>query len=742
MEKFNEIKGLLFNGVIGLLVGWGGFTQLFPNILEMLGDVAELGSYGALRIFSIVFFLFIIFLITSYWWIWGIDNYLESCSLSNYKVSVYVILLGLKLLPIIGFIINSFFVHIFSFFEFIIWYYLLVAIIELLLISWFFYPESGTKLLKVNTVIFSLDVVLGIGVVSFIEPWANYKTDFIYEAVGVGVIYVIVGFIFFYRIKENKDENDYRDLIIGFLMIIFLLGIFPSVNYNYWVGVGGVIIVLIGGVTIGILRFESFAKNKPALVNLIMIGGVLMILLGFHGTLMEHSNKNYFEERKKASKLISKIKINPLAALKKIRTGYGKSGVLDQCDIEPLNELVKGNHKWAYVSKGLLKKGNYTDSLFSEGETIDIQSWLEIKADYNVRTFFFKNYDTTIVSENQDSINAFYDSNYKYIHTEIIDNTLKPIRENEELFTAKEFKSLETYYHPINYYSETLDFYKERLNKMDRVLALSDFIIRIDSLYNHAKGTQGTSSWDYRVLRKEKTDEVDSLLSDIYEFENIYINIDTVEIKKTVEILELFSRHKNIEYKKRYHKAQIIFQVYLKDSQRVGVYVLLYVLVMALLFLWFWYQDKENANLNSDTSLGFAIVWFLSVLVTLVYIARPIEAENINPEKPHWMMNLDNWYSHTDFAVSSWGKEEKEQIKPSTVIVKYDNEKLTGALDLINETLKKIDVTIKEINVIDTGMLNKTHQNIDSINQNIKTLDKRFDNHGDFPDKKQEVQKK
>lgn len=742
MEKLNEIKGLLFNGFIGLLLGWGGFTQLFPNLLEILGDVAELGSYSALRIFSIIFFLSIIFLITSYWWIWGIEQYEGSRSESSYKSSAFILCLGLKLLPILGFIADPFFVHSsyswFNFFEFTIWFYLLIAITELLLVSWLFYPESGAKLLKVNTVIFSLDVVLGIGVVSFIEPWANYKTDFIYEAVGVGVIYAFVSLFAFYRIREDKVENDYKDLAVGLLVIPFLLGGFPAVNYNYWVAFGGILIVLVGVLALGVRLFQVYKRNHPLWINLILVGTVLVILLAFHGALMLHSNKNYFLERKEASTMISKNKINPLVAYKYLRTSDRKTEAIDGTDVHNINELIKDNHKWAYVSKGL-SKGNYTDSLLSQEGTIDIQSWIKLKADHNVRTFFFKNYNSNLKLEDQKSLNKFYNANYQYIHNEIIDNTLISINALKGKIPEEQFSKFENYYHPINYYTKTLNFYKQRLEKIDSVLVLSEFILRMDSLYKQSDNSN-LSTWNYKILRKEKTDKVKTQLSEIYEFENIDLG-DEVDIGKSLKVFELFSRHKNLEYRERYEKAQIIFHVYLKDAQRVGVYILLYALIIAILFLWFWYHDKKDTDMNSDTSFGFVIVWFLSVLVTLAYIARPIEAGNINPEKPHWMMNLDNWYSHTDFAISSWGEEKKKDPAPTTIVVKNDHKKLVRSLESINETLDRIDAALAPIKELNLEQLDRTHQNIESMRGDLDTLNIRFENHGDFPDEKQKAKK-
>ena len=451
MERFNEIKGLLFNGFIGLLVGWGGFTQLFPNILEMLGDVAELGSYSALRIFSIVFFLSIIFLITSYWWIWGIDNYVESETVPDYKTSAFILSLGLKLYPIYCFINDPFSVHSsvewFNFFELTIWYYLLIAIAELLLISLFFYPKSRGRLLKANTIIFSLDVVLGIGVVSFIEPWANYKTDFMYESVGVGVIYAAVCLMVYYRTRESKVESDYRDLVLGLLVIIFLLGIFPAVNYDFRLGIGGLVIVFIGVFTLGMFLFPSFMQRKSSLINLILITGIFVILLRLHGSMMAHSNKNYFEERKIASKMISDTKINPLSAFRYLRNTNEESDVLSSIDIKNIMELVEGNHKWVYIVKGLdLNGAYYNDSVLQTGGTINYKTWLELKEKQNVRAFFFKNYASNSGLENQSRINTFYDSNYRYIHTEIIDKVLKPIEVLKYQIPGDQFEKLETYY--------------------------------------------------------------------------------------------------------------------------------------------------------------------------------------------------------------------------------------------------------------------------------------------------------
>ena len=86
---------------------------------------------------------------------------------------------------------------------------------------------------------------------------------------------------------------------------------------------------------------------------------------------------------------------------------------------------------------------------------------------------------------------------------------------------------------------------------------------------------------------------------------------------------------------------------------------------------------------------GYLNVTILIFTILFIHIARPIKSENINPEQPHWMMNLDNWYEKN--AVRKFFGAENEAEKTIDGYIKYDLTELTKEVNNSNALLKKIN---------------------------------------------------
>jgi len=760
MNNKAALTNIYKDTILGVIIGWGGFTKLFPNILESLADVTDLGSYIALRIFSIFFFLLILIIVVTYWWGRGLEVYFKKvsghhCNDLRYKKTLSAIFLLLKLVPIAIFIDNQFFVYSlnfkllwiwpvdFNFIDWILWYYLALAIVQLFLASKFIDKINGIKLLKANTLIFSLDVLLGLGLVSFIEPWSFYKGGFILQTVLAGFIYTLAALLIYSWIRNNNNSNllQFKQFGIAMFVIVFLFSVFPAVNFQVNAGMVGLLFVfllllsvIIYSVVSGKRRLNQYTSLIIGLSSFLFAG---IILLSAYAAILEKVNKKYFENRLTASGKISKSKVFPLVvyggninSIDGIDSIYKK-----QIDIDKLALcLADENHRWAYHRK--VTKEHVKDYFFGGCDQMAIINWDKLYKNNNVRKIYFKQYvdltdtvrgDVIITQDSvdimvknvtfhQDSINAFYDSVYTYIHKGIIKKYVVPLMTDKKTIPKK----LRNYLHPINYYTETLHHYKNQQNAAEKIVKLNNEIGGFEVLQKHTQLKNG----GLEKRKNDKISDIDDLLIKINELrgtnyknliegslhgseENDSLDhehvIKNFSAKKLDHFFELVASYKEKQYIERYRKAQVIFHVYLKDSQRVGTYILIFILLIAGFLYWFYATDElknpdktmqDESDEPLDTPKRFLNILILSVIVILMYIARPIKPENIDPENPQWMMNLENWYNTSVFDVTFEDHEDNAAHSSTT-----GNKELLMVLKSIESKLD--EGAVKDTTIID-----------------------------------------
>ena len=714
MNSKAALANIYKDTILGVIIGWGGFTKLFPNVLESLTDIIDLGSYKALRTFSIFFFLLILIIVVTYWWGRGLEIYFKKVSGHplyelKYKKTLSAIFLLLKLAPIAFFVDNQFFIyslnfcvfdwHVdFNFIDWIFWYYLILAAGQLWLVTVFIDKINGIKLLKANTLVFSLDLALGIGLVSFIEPWAFYKNGFIFQSVLAGLLYTAFAFLLYLWIRNKNNSNllQFKQFGAAMFVIVFMFSVFPAVNFDKYIGIKGLFFVfllllsvVIYSVATGKRRLHQYTSLIIGLLSFLM-GGI--ILLSVYAEVLEKVNKKYFENRLEASSKISKSKVFPLVvygdSLKNIDGIYQLYN--QSIDVDNLALcLADENHRWAYHNKVTYKK--IKEDFFSGCEQIAIVHWDSLSEHNNVRKIYFNQYllasEVENATVNQESINTFYNGVYTYIHKDIIKKYVVPLKSEKKVIPEK----LRNYLHPINYYTETLHHYKNQQIAAEKILKLNREIEGFEVLQKHTQ--LKTGGLDKRI--KDKRDKIDALLMKIAELRksNYHelltgklhhddstdsldndIAVKKYSAKKLDHFFELVANYKAKQYKQRYRKAQFIFHVYLKDSQRVGTYILFFTLVIAGFLYWFYATDELNQSVVAesesdeplDTPNRFINILILSVIVILMYIARPIKPENIDPENPQWMMNLEHWYNTSTFDISFEDHEDNTAHSSST----------------------------------------------------------------------------
>ena len=152
---------------------------------------------------------------------------------------------------------------------------------------------------------------------------------------------------------------------------------------------------------------------------------------------------------------------------------------------------------------------------------------------------------------------------------------------------------------------------------------------------------------------------------------------------------------KSRQYHERFERAQLLFKSYLQDSQRIGLYILFMVLSTFALLYWVLYRPKnpdapDKKNLD-ELPGGYLNIAILTFIILFIHMARPIKEEYINPEQPHWMMNLDNWYKK-DAIRKLFGAEDEAKKTINSYgrgLKKEDLQILEGQMDKSLNILEK-----------------------------------------------------
>lgn len=178
---------------------------------------------------------------------------------------------------------------------------------------------------------------------------------------------------------------------------------------------------------------------------------------------------------------------------------------------------------------------------------------------------------------------------------------------------------------------------------------------------------------------------------------------DSIRFQSLIFLANQILAVQESRYEKVYQGGQKIYRSYLVDSQRVGVYIFFTTLIVLALSWYFYVRDESIDKFNESTeteSLGPRQLFFiqtLSVVILLIPLIRPIKPENIDPEKPYWMMTLQNWHAPSFTASHTYKKP------PSSGTIG-----LTPLIDL----LKGVREDLHDLN-----------EHVDSVSFDIRQLD-------------------
>lgn len=742
--------------LIGIAIGWGGFAALLPNVLGSISKVNELGNFISLRIFSMAFFLLPVLIFTTYWWFRGAQKYVSfiqpntELKAEYFRLKASVLLLAKVMVPTL-FISNQFFLYN-RLFEFqsttILWYYLIVAISELTLMwRMSLHLDRRRSFLITCFLVFGMDLVFGLGVMAFIEPWIIYKSSIQTVLLACAFVYLLMSLgLFFFSKKGVRELADVKNFITAYFLVITLLACFPSLSWDY--GQSMWFMIISGLILLSVLLVRAFSEKnkkeamggiKSTLFGSLVIGvaGCIVIAL-FSGALLT-ANRHYMAQRKEASKKISKDKIYPLVAYSKeeknnpilfqIQSNYTKKDVADSL-IDDFRRAVfwniaSQNHQHVDSIKGRIQVAATSAKWKNFNPKINFDSSIVNAA--NIQHTFFQKYSQ--IKENQfslyrrsyshEKIKEFYADVYSYIEDDLIKKVILPASRDDQRIILK----LDRFFHPINYYTQTLKRYRQDLESAQKIqLELNKFQL-LDSLsritndsvyYKKARDDSRDGLIEmFNTLQRIAPPEMEAIVrklksgndGDKLDIQELYVDV----VRTYTPMIVLL---KNSQYGKRYMRAQVIFKSYLEDCQRIGFYILFFTLASLALIYFIHLRHIQRPEVDQEKPLqsckfkedqsqdtkgfedlpgGFFNIAISVLLVLIIQIARPIKAENINPEDPYWMMDLENWYAPTVIQRTIEGKKEGHGINRNFLSESLKSyEELKEAIEESNGKLKKI----------------------------------------------------
>jgi hypothetical protein len=129
---------------------------------------------------------------------------------------------------------------------------------------------------------------------------------------------------------------------------------------------------------------------------------------------------------------------------------------------------------------------------------------------------------------------------------------------------------------------------------------------------------------------------------------------DSTSISRLVNTHAYFNAQLTAQYNQCYIATQKVFRAYLVDSQRIGLYVFLmalFIFSMAAYYNFvdnnYWNEPEADDSTPWDSPKKFFFIQVIAIALLLVPLARPIQPEDIDPEKPYWMISLSNWHVPT-----------------------------------------------------------------------------------------------
>ncbi|MCU0399590.1 MAG: hypothetical protein MUE75_01070 [Algoriphagus sp.] len=699
----SRIKDTLIAG----LISYAGFGTFFPKLVNGFASLNGTSDFETLTWFGMGYFLLPAFLFLAYWNGYEFRNVIADKlkpdnPIPSIGLDATILFVIVKLIPVYLFFVDPYLLYNASYVWVVI--YATIGVFEFLVycnnlkvgiikqVTSFEVEEKRifAEMLQYGLLISFLNLFLGIGMLYFVEPWYLYRDDMIVWLclallVYAGLVYVIY-LVFSYKYHIQRPRNIFN--IFPLFLFVLLIYVLPHVNRSFFPCVLGgckgyqkdmlflgcvfILILLIKNVIEFLIakkekvKFEVFSNLTVWKIFYILV--FLFVLASVPYLLkepLENTSRNYFEKRVKAANEITDKKLIPMI--------HTEKGNLSENDRDLFRFVHRNNHflrlYWDW------NNWQVNDTVKSEGGVLceevlyDIPKGNMKKLSSNfhaftsARNFYYGQYDKgKWESRDPKSINEFYSDLFIHLKFTVFPNTIIPLANDSSLKDISNF-----YTHPLNYYSYVVNHYSRQVSKVDSVihnLKYIEYLNRIDSTQDGRTRILGKGT---NALRKaELVEDVQHILKGITEFmyQNSELSDSDILTSPPVKGFEYFKNMKQEEFFDRIRSAQVIYQSYLYDYQRIGVFLFLLQLVV-LGFTWYrikqdFVPPKKESSQHEQTSNIIpeakseektqkaedhaVAVAFIVVLALLFPLMREIKAQNIDPQKKFWMLNLSNWY--------------------------------------------------------------------------------------------------
>ena len=706
MDSKKALQQSFNQTLLGLIIGWGGFSTIIPNILAATGEIVDLGSFRSLRISSIIFFLSPTLIFLSYWWFRGAylyQKYLlvkpsthrnKKVRIRQYKVENFIypnyrnfliLWILLNVVPIVWFVRDEFSLHGSGFEPWLnrisntIYYYTFLGCGALIYHCGIIYPgkrNDDPRLIKAHILVFSLHLVIGICMAAFIEPWMIYNAKYMWHLGIAFLIYLSVALFCYHFASSNKEIPIFRRLGFCLVMIGFGIGSFPMVNYE---GLWPIVLSVLGlcGVLVYLIVRRKKTKDIGGVVSLALGLALVTIVLGLTQynvieRIARKINYQYYESRYEAHQKVTKNKLYPFFFVLDDRTRIEglkepliENNKVTTTGFKLASAIEENSHRLSSYLKGTVMDSSFAtvvideqsirlDSLIAgrngaNKENHEVANWDSL----SVRHVFYQDYmKKKLTQKSQTAINEFYEGVYRHIEDNFIKTHLASMHPDS-------LKKYQDFFHPINYYTNTLKHYKKEMQSSQKALKYlreyqyvdsiqfinDELTYKLDTIKKKLnKHLSGITEWKAAELQtKNAASKLDELFNEMLGKDKNGRPVARPRIKYLASL-------KAQQYQERFQRAQVIFRSYLVDSQRIGLFAFLFTILVIIMLYWLHkVNDKSNCDgfekcSEEELPGGFLNISLIVMVVLIVHIARPIEPENINPENPYWMMDIANWY--------------------------------------------------------------------------------------------------
>ncbi|UJP64416.1 hypothetical protein [Mongoliitalea daihaiensis] len=744
LTKLFELNKFKETG-IGLLISYGGFSAFLPKILESAGSINGTTSFDFLTWFALFYFLLPCFFFLTYWSFLGFipasakkRQHSEMGHMLN-QFDYKWIFFAVRIAPFLLFFSDKFIFHWGTFqnssFVIILWYaligifefYFLTKRIGLNFKKYTLAPILFQSALKYGLLLSFLNIVLGIGFLYLSEPWFLFRDNMILILWSIIFLYaIIVSYLFLDKTRKlGVEKADLRFLLAPVLLIFSLTYLMPHVNrsikifsWSFDLPVGSILfdtlifitflLLLLGFVVLAfnynLQKIKQLHKIVAArikalsAVELLILIGFLLVPFFFQG-MIEYENAEYYKRRVKAAENITDRKLVPSFE------NIGKDNIDQQ--IAVLDFIHKHNHlfylrgNWSNIEDepirffSLVDKydTNLVNFLFTQEN--DIASDTLINASFfkenktkliRMRSFFYGSYDKDAQNikppSNQKEINAFYSNLFTNLKGTVFPKTIIPLS-----YKSKEYGVLVHYLHPLNFYSYVVDHYESQTELLKRIQLNIKYLRTLNSFLDLPTNTAHLKNTAISTEKKELFHKINTQVNSIVEFQGTGLSLSEDKLDLYESYLSEFLPLKQNQYTDRIKNAQAIYQSYLFDYQRIGLFLfLLQVILFGTVYLESRKEVKRIKELkeridsenNPDyeidkeeieeklQSLNPVFIALVTILALMFPLMREIKAENIDPTKRFWMLNLSNWYSPELVFPSSSSRPSPKREEPNT----------------------------------------------------------------------------